>query len=53
MHKLKQEVQSEHQEILVRCAGNETLEHAARRDCGVSSLGISNSRLAMALGTLL
>lgn len=35
----RQEVPSEHQEILFHCEGYQALAQAARRDCGVSILG--------------
>ena len=48
-----QEAPSEHQAALLCWAGGGALAQAAQRGCGVSSLGISRSRLDVALGSLL
>lgn len=38
-HKLKREALSEHQEMLLHCAGDGALAQVARRGCGVSLFG--------------
>lgn len=49
VHKLKQEVLSDHQEIFLYYKSDQTLAHVSQGGCGVSLLGDTQNHVDMVL----